>query len=146
MDGDRVLIVSAHPLFREGITRLLGDEVEVVGAVADWEEARAVIRQRRPHTVIVDHESAELKDTDLAPLLWSEMETLRVIYVTLAGNEMIIHERRRITGATEADLLDAVETTADAEPFDTARDRPRTAVGLENDSGGEPLVGRRIVA
>lgn len=26
MDGDRVLIVSAHPLFRESITRLLGDE------------------------------------------------------------------------------------------------------------------------
>ncbi|MFQ5857088.1 MAG: cytochrome c oxidase subunit II [Anaerolineae bacterium] len=119
MDGDRVLIVSAHPLFREGIIRLLGDRVEVVGTAADWEEARTVIQERRPQTVIVDHESAELKDTDLAPLLWTETETLKVIYVTLAGNEMIVHERRRVAGATEVDLLCALETTATLEQRST---------------------------
>jgi cytochrome c oxidase subunit 2 len=108
----RVLIVSAHPLFREGITRLLRDQVEVVGAVADPQTARDLIRQHRPHAIIVDHESVELQEADLAPLLWPEIESLKVIYVTLAGNEMIIHERRRITGATEDDLLRALEASA----------------------------------
>ena len=111
MDRVRVLIVSAHPLFREGITRLLRDQVEVVGAVADPQAARNLIRQHRPHAIIVDHESVELQEADLAPLLWPEIESLKVIYVTLAGNEMIIHERRRITGATENDLLRALEAS-----------------------------------
>lgn len=126
VNRERVLIVSTHPLFREGIIRLLGDQVEVVGTAANWEEARTVVRQHQPHTVIVDHESAELKDIDLTPLLWPDTESLRVIYVTLAGNEMIIHERRRLTGATEADLLDVLETTTPSERWEIrAEERKR---------------------
>lgn len=106
---DRVLIVSPHPLFREGIVRLLGDQVEVVGAVADWEEARDAIRKHHPQAIIVDHENVELKEDDLTPLLWPEIESIRVIYVTLAGNEMIIHDRQRVVEATEADLLQALK-------------------------------------
>ncbi|MFQ5341831.1 MAG: cytochrome c oxidase subunit II [Anaerolineae bacterium] len=131
MNGDRVLIVSPHPLFREGIVRLLGDQVEVVGTAADWDEARALIQQGRPQTVIVDHESAELKDTDLTLLLWPEAEMLKVIYVTLAGNEMIVHERRRISGVTEVDLLEALEATGE-----TRADRQRPAVEAVPSGGG----------
>ncbi len=126
MDGDRVLIVSAHPLFREGIVRLLGDRAEVVGTASDWNEARALIQQRRPQTVIVDHRSTELKDVDLTPLLWPEAETLKVIYVTLAGNEMIVHERRRISGVTEDDLLEALETSASPGPESTRSQEPQS--------------------
>ena len=53
-----MLIVSPHPLFREGIVRLLGDQVEVVGTAADWDRARVVIQQGRPQTVIIDNHSA----------------------------------------------------------------------------------------
>lgn len=131
------MIVSTHPLFWEGIVRLLGDQVEVVGTAADWGEARALIQQRRPHTVIVDHESTELKDIDLTPLLWPETETLKVIYVTLAGNEMIVHERRRISSVTEDDLLGALETTAEVEA-----DRRRPAVEAVTPAGGPPSQAR----
>ncbi len=127
------MIVSTRPLFWEGIVRLLGDQVEVVGTAADWEEARALIRQRRPQTIIIDHESAELKDTDLTPLLWREAETLKVIYVTLAGNEMVVHERRRITGVTEDDLLGALET-----PTETTADRgPQPSAGPPTETSGQ---------
>lgn len=135
MNGDRVLIVSPHPLFREGIVRLLGDQVEVVGTAADWDEARALIQQGRPQTVIIDHESAELKDTDLTLLLWPEAEALKVIYVTLAGNEMIVHERRRISGVTETDLLEALEATAG-----TKAERQRLVAEPATAAGGPPLL------
>ncbi len=135
MNGDRVLIVSPHPLFREGIVRLLGDQVEVVGTAADWDEARALIQQGRPQTVIIDHESAELKDTDLTLLLWPEAEALKVIYVTLAGNEMIVHERRRISGVTEDDLLEALEATAG-----TKAERQRLVAEPATAAGGPPLL------
>ncbi|RME47862.1 MAG: cytochrome c oxidase subunit II [Chloroflexi bacterium] len=131
VDGDRVLIVSAHPLFREGIIRLLGDRVEVVGSASDWDEARALIQQRRPQTVIVDHQSTELKDVDLTPLLWPEAETLKVIYVTLAGNEMVVHERRRISGVTEDDLLEALETSASPGPESARSEEPQSQSGQE---------------
>ncbi len=105
----RVLIVSPHPLFREGIVRLLGDQAEVVGVVASLAEARSAIRKHRPQAIIVDHENVELEEADLAPLLWPELESVRIIYVTLAGNEMIIHDRQRVVAATEKDLLDALK-------------------------------------
>lgn len=107
---NRVVIVSGRPLFREGITRLLEDQAEVVGTVADWEEARALIQRWRVEAIVVDHEGADLKETDLAPLLWSEMEALKVIYVTLAGSEMIVHHRSQITDVTDADLLCALQS------------------------------------
>ncbi len=127
MNRDRVLIVSAQPLFREGILRLLGEGAEVVGTVADWEAARALIRQYHVGTLIVDHTRPELEVGDLAPLLWPEVGSLRVIYLTLAGNELIVHERRRITGATENDLLHALKTTTLPEP------------GLHDQEGASPL-------
>lgn len=130
-----MLIVSPHPLFREGIVRLLGDQVEVVGTAADWDEARALIQQGRPQTVIIDHESAELKDTDLTLLLWPEAEALKVIYVTLAENEMIVHERRRISGVTETDLLEALEATAE-----TKAERQQSVAEAANAGGGPPLL------
>lgn len=107
--NDRVLIISAHPLFQEGMVRLLAGQAEIVGAVAGWEDARRVIDQRRPDTIIVEHADAELKETDLMPLLWDDTENLRVIYVTLADHRMTVHERRQVVGASEADLLIALK-------------------------------------
>jgi DNA-binding NarL/FixJ family response regulator len=71
---ERVLIISTHPLFRDGIIRLLGAEAEVVGAVKSWEEAKAIDPASRPQVIIVDHGDADLKETDLAPLLWPDAE------------------------------------------------------------------------
>ncbi len=111
MTPERVLIVSAHPIFREGIIRLLGDQAEVVGAVSSWEEAQAIVPTRRPQVIIIDHGDATLKEADLAPLLWPDVENLRVIYVTLAGDKMTVHERHQVSGAGEADLLRALKGT-----------------------------------
>lgn len=105
----RVLVVSAHPLFRDGIIRLLGDQAEVVGAVSNWEEAKAIVPERPPEVIIIDHGDAALKETDLAPLLWPDADDLRVIYVTLSGDKMTVHERRQVTGAGEADLIRALK-------------------------------------
>ena len=108
MTRQQVLIVSSHPLFREGIVRLLGDWADVVGSVTRWEDARQLPLVRRPDVIIVDHDSPELKVADLAPLLWPDAEDLRVIYVTLSGDKMTIHERHQVSGAGEADLIRAL--------------------------------------
>lgn len=123
MTRERVLIVSAHPLFREGIVRLLGDRVEVIGAVATWEEAQALIDETSSLVIIVDHQDADLQEADLAPLLWRGTKNLRVIYVTLAGDEMTVHERRQVAGAGEVELLQALK----GEPWTAEATAPPTA-------------------
>lgn len=106
-----VLIVCRHPMFGEGITHLVGDEVEIVGIVPASGEARKLVQQYRPHVIVVEHEEETLREADLAPLLWEEAERLKVIYVTLAGTEMIVHNRYRVTNVTQEDLLRAVLNT-----------------------------------
>jgi cytochrome c oxidase subunit II len=103
------LIVSAHPLFREGIVRLLGDQAVVVGAVASWQEVQGLDLSQAPDVIIVDHDSSDLQEKDLTPLLWPEAGDLRVIYVTLSGDKMTVHERHQVAGAGEADLLRALK-------------------------------------
>lgn len=103
------LIVSAHPLFREGIARLLGNQATVVGAMSNWQEVQGLGLSQAPNVIIVDHDSSSLQEKDLAPLLWPDADDLRVIYVTLAGDRMTVHERRQVSGAGEADLLRALK-------------------------------------
>ncbi len=104
----RVLIISSHPLFRDGIIRLLGDDAEVIAAAATWLEVEALGLAQAPDVIVVDHERADLQETDLTPLLWPDADDLRVIYVTLAGDRMTVHQRRHVSGPNETDLLWAI--------------------------------------
>lgn len=112
MEPCRILIISGHPLFAEGLTRLLAspvgrEAVEVVAAVAGWEQARDLIARHRPQAVIVEYEGGQSPLPEPAV----EVEMPRVIYVTLAANEMVVHERRRVAPVTVADLLDALHSS-----------------------------------
>ncbi len=56
MEPCRVLIVSGHPLFAEGVFRLINGQagLEVVGVAAPGEQAMAGIRALKPDVVVVD--------------------------------------------------------------------------------------------
>jgi DNA-binding NarL/FixJ family response regulator len=56
MSTVRVLIVDDHPIFRDGLaTALAGvDDLEVVGAAVDGEEAVAMAERLRPDVVLMD--------------------------------------------------------------------------------------------
>jgi len=106
----RILLISNHALFREILLRLLAHQpaAEVVEAV-DWEEGMALLEGRPFDVIVVDHKDLQLRDADLMPLLKSGEKGLKVIYLTLATNEMIVHERRRATHVTEAKLMQALQ-------------------------------------
>ena len=56
IDAVRVLIVDDHPVYRDGLARLLGDlgDVDVVGAAADGAEAVTLAESLAPDVIVMD--------------------------------------------------------------------------------------------
>lgn len=109
MEAGRVLIVSSHPLFAEVLTRLVQEAgSEVIARVTGLEQALPLLPADTPITIIVDYEDARSRDAEWLPLLQEGRAACRLVFVTLAGNEMIVHEQRRVTHATTAELVAAL--------------------------------------
>lgn len=113
----RVLIIGRHHLFHDGITHLLGEQSDLilVGKARSWQKAREIMIREQPDVLIIDHDAADLHEDDLAPLLENVDRDIKVIYLTLAQNKMIIHKRQQVANVTAKDLLFAVQSSIDEE-------------------------------
>lgn len=117
MDASRVLIISGYTLFAEALTRLVQEAgCEVMARVGNLEQALPLLQEDVPLTLIVDHEDVRLRDAGWLPLLQQKNTVRRIIFLTLAGNEMIIHERRRVTHATGDELKRALGSSTPQQP------------------------------
>ena len=107
--GTRILLIG-QGLFLDGLTRILAEQshTEIVGAVSSWEAAGGLVAEGQPDIIIVDHDEDKLRETDLAPLLDNQIATVKVIYLTLAANKMIIHNRQQFEDVTMPDLIKAL--------------------------------------
>jgi DNA-binding NarL/FixJ family response regulator len=106
----RILLIG-QGIFLDGLTRILGEQatIEIIAVVSDWVAARKTLTQQQPDIIIVDHANAELRAADLSPLLENDYPSIKVIYLTLAENKMVIHDRKQVLGATLTDLLQALQ-------------------------------------
>lgn len=100
--SSRVLLVG-QGLFLDGLTRLLSEQpsVSIVGAARDWSEAQTLVQTQHPDTVIVDH-------ADTTPSFDSALPSLKVIYLTLTDNRMVVHSRQELAGPTARDLVSVI--------------------------------------
>jgi DNA-binding NarL/FixJ family response regulator len=106
---DQVLIVSSHPLFAEAITRLLTEAgVHVAGRVDNVDQAVPMLTSQPIKSIIVDHDDPQLRDADVVSQLLGNETAQNVIFLTLAGNQMIVHHRERVKNITPQDLVRAV--------------------------------------
>jgi DNA-binding NarL/FixJ family response regulator len=109
-DARRVLIVSSHPIFANSLARLVDEAgYQVLSKVADLKQALQVLEPRSPVTVIVDYEDVQPREEEWLPLLQQADAARRVILLTLANNEMIVHEQRRVTQVTAIELKQALD-------------------------------------
>lgn len=107
MSDRRVLIISSHPLFAEGIERILQEDGNfiVVARSRELEEALPLVQQHQPDIIIVDHDEPSLRDAQVVNLLVGNQAERQVIFLTLSGSRMIVYHRRRVEDATPGDLL-----------------------------------------
>lgn len=110
-DARRVLIVSSHPLFGQGLRRLLEErgepEVRVVGMVSSVEEAVAALQTIRPDLVIVDYDDDRVNRDEFLARFVEGAGQLRVVLLSLkeGGSEAIVYDRRNLAAAQIDDWL-----------------------------------------
>lgn len=107
----RVLIVSSHPLFGQGLRILLRErkepDVEVVGIVKSVDEAVAAIDRVNPDLVIVDYDDGRVNRDEFLARFVEGARRLRVVLLSLkeGGSEAIVYDRRTLAASQIDDWL-----------------------------------------
>jgi len=107
----RVLIVSSHPLFSEGIKRLLEARPEadtkVFGVVASVDEAMQKLEKSEADLVVVDHDDDAVNQEEFLSRFVEGKKRLRVVLLSLleGGNTAIVYDRRTMASASINDWL-----------------------------------------
>jgi DNA-binding NarL/FixJ family response regulator len=107
--GTRVLLIG-QGVFRDGLARLLMQDpaVTIFGAAATWAEAQTLMRESLPDVLIVDRMVASLQPADLFAWSGARASNLKVIYLTLAENKMVVYEQHKVADVSASDLLSAI--------------------------------------
>lgn len=94
----RVLVVDDHPIVRQGLVSVLGDEadLEIVGEAASGREAIARVPRLQPDVVLLDLEMPDLDGVQAIPHLLAARPELRVLVFTAYDTD------ERVLGAVRA--------------------------------------------
>lgn len=105
----RVLIVSANPLFREGLRKLYaerwGEKSATVSLLTTLEEALSAL-ETRPDLVIVDYDDKAInRDVFMKSFVAGEAP-MQVMLVSLQeSGQVVVYDRRTMTFAQAEDWL-----------------------------------------
>jgi DNA-binding NarL/FixJ family response regulator len=102
----RVLIVSHHRLFAEGIASLLAQrqDMTVVGAVAAPGAVQRAVRDLHPDVIIVD-----CKECGLVERVIRLAPQARVVAVTLNDNTLDLYQTTHVEMTSVEDLFAAID-------------------------------------
>jgi len=104
----RILIADDHPIFRDGLKRLLESErgFKVVGEACDGVEAVNLVRQLKPEILLLDLAMPRRPGLEALREMGSDSESVRVILLTAAAEKDQIVEALQL-GARGVVLKDS---------------------------------------
>src|SRR5438105_9328927 len=133
----RVLVVDDHPIVRQGLVSVLGDEddLEVVGEAGSGREAMGRVQRLQPDVVLLDLEMADLDGVQAIPQLLALRPGLGIVVFTAYDTD------ERVLGAVRAGARGYLLKGASAEEI---------ARGIRTVYGGgsylEPRVASKLMA
>jgi cytochrome c oxidase subunit II len=100
----RVLIISANPLFREGLRKVYAERWEskafIAGMATTMSEALDAIKYHQPDLVIVDYDDKTINRAEFLEHFVSDEAPMQVMLVSLGqSGEVLIYDRKRLTPA-----------------------------------------------
>ncbi len=105
----RIMIVSPHPLFREGLSRLLAEssDFDLSGVVPSLIEAETKAMEFLPDVIVISQEDA------LQPIPWRllELAHVQVITLTLDNKQASVYRRHSVTLDTAQDLYQVLQSS-----------------------------------
>jgi len=112
----RVFILSAHPLFGQGVESLLRLEtgLEIAGRETDVDKAIGRIRELRPDAVILDNSSPVCLLTPTVVDIFAACPGVRVVGLNLENNTACIYSGEQRVVESAEDFFEAIKSKAPA--------------------------------
>jgi DNA-binding NarL/FixJ family response regulator len=94
----RVLIADDHPIFREGLARIIEDsgKMEIVAKVENGMAAIAAIQDDPPDVAVLDVDMPELDGIETAKRIKSGWPHIQIAFLTMHRNRSILQSMRRL--------------------------------------------------
>jgi DNA-binding NarL/FixJ family response regulator len=128
----RVVIVDDHPVYRQGLAKLLGEcGVEVVAQAGNGPDAIKLVEQTAPDVVVVDLNMPGLSGVDVTRRLTERNPASRVLIVSVSAQE---------DDVTEAILAGASGYVLKDGPVE------EVVAGIQAAAAGESLISPRVAS
>jgi DNA-binding NarL/FixJ family response regulator len=83
MNKPRVLIADDHKIFAEGLKRLLKEDFDIVGVVADGRQLVAAAEKLRPDVIVVDISMPMLNGIDAVQQIKKVQPAIKAVFLTM---------------------------------------------------------------
>lgn len=105
-----VLIVSANPLFRDGLQKYYaaqwGEDVLIVGTPSTVDDALEAIEEHHPDLVIVDHDDKNIHQAEFMNRFVVSDMPMKVVLVSLNSSEtVVVYDRMKLTAGEAEEWL-----------------------------------------
>jgi DNA-binding NarL/FixJ family response regulator len=120
----RLLLADDHPLFLEGVRRLLESKYDVVGTVADGKALVAAAQQLQPDIIVVDISMPELNGLAAAQIIRKTVPSAKFIVLSVHSDQAYAREAFRVgvkgfvsKRAAAAELLTAIKQVLEGRDY-----------------------------
>ena len=99
-----VLIVSANPLFREGLRKVYAERWDgkavITGTPTNMDETISMLETHQPDLVIVDYDDKTINRDEFMNRFVTGESPMQVVLVSLKeSGQVVVYDRRRLTSA-----------------------------------------------